>query len=187
MFACPNRNPLGGALVSDETLYTKARAGDLGAFDQLYGRYERRLFAFILRSLGNRSDAEEVFHDVFVGVMSGAAAEFPQARFVAWIFRMARNACANRLRRIHRGYAAAERLGADEAVEPGPEDRLLHDERATALAAAAGRLPEALADVFALRTSGLSYDEIADALEIPIGTVKSRMSSLIAHLRGELA
>ncbi len=174
-------------MVLDETLYQKARGGDLDAFDQLYGRYERRLFAFILRVLGNRHDAEEVFHDVFVQVMAGPIAEFPQARFVAWIFRVARNACANHLRRTQRGSRAAEQLARDEIHEPSPEDRLLHEERATALADAAARLPSALADVFALRTSGLSYDEIADALEIPLGTVKSRMSSLIAHLRGELA
>jgi RNA polymerase sigma-70 factor, ECF subfamily len=174
-------------LDSDEALYRRARAGDLGAFDRLYARHERRLFSFIYRVLGDRPDAEEVFHDVMVNVITGPEATFSQARFVSYMFRIARNACANYLRRRRRGSHALEQLVLPEAEVPGAEERLVEEERATALADAANRLPASLADVFALRSSGLSYDEIAEALGVPLGTVKSRMSALVAHLRGEMA
>jgi RNA polymerase sigma-70 factor (ECF subfamily) len=174
------------AIASDEGLYARVRQGDLSAFDQLYARYERRLFGFLLRVLGNRSDAEEVFHDVLLKVMTGPEAHFADARFVSYIFRMARNACANRQRHHLRGELALSRYPAPETSPENPEERLAEEERTTSLARAAEQLPPALAEVFGLRSSGLSYGEIAEALEIPLGTVKSRMNALVIHLKGEL-
>lgn len=155
----------------------------MGAFDRLYGRYERRLFGFLLRLIGDRADAEEVFHDVFVKVMTGPEAHFEDGRFMAYLFRTARNLCANLRRGAARGQRAFDGLAHLSQAPPSPEDRLVEEERAFQLAKAAAELPGALADVFALRTSGLSYDEIAGALGIPLGTVKSRMNALMNHLK----
>ena len=174
------------AMVSDESLYRKARGGDLAAFDQLYARHERQLFGFILRRIGDRAQAEELFHDVFVGVMSGAVAKFEEARFGAWLFRSARNACANWQRSRVRGEHAVARLGPDVEERPNPEAELMEEERITSLARAVERLPSVLADVFALRSAGLSYEEIADELQVPLGTVKSRMNTLVGKLRSEI-
>ena len=66
------------------------------------------------------------------------------------------------------------------------EDLLREEQRTLAVASAVEKLPTTLASVFHLRTSGLSYEDIAAALKIPIGTVKSRMHALVQHLRGEL-
>ena len=173
-------------MVSDEALYRKARDGDLAAFDQLYARHERQVFGFILRRIGDRAQAEELFHDVFVGVMSGSLAKFEEAHFAAWLFRSARNACANWQRSRFRGDRALEKIGADSPEWRDPESQLLDEERITSLSRAVERLPSVLADVFALRTAGLSYEEIADSLSIPLGTVKSRMSSLVGKLRAEI-
>jgi RNA polymerase sigma-70 factor (ECF subfamily) len=157
------------------------------AFDRLYGRHERPLFGFILRCVGERADAEEIFHDVFLKVMTGAEAKFDEARFAAWLYRLARNACANHRRGSVRGQRAARRL---EAVPPetddDPERRFLLEERATTLSRAVERLPGPLGEVFSLRSAGLSYEEIAAALGVPIGTVKSRMNSLVTQLKGEI-
>ncbi len=160
----------------------------MAAFDQLYGRHERSLFGFILRSVGDRADAEEIFHDVFLSVMTGAEATFAEARFAPWLYRLARNACANRRRGAVRGQRAVRRLQAvpEDNDEDDPERRYLLEERSTVLSQAVERLPGPLGEVFSLRSAGLSYEEIAAALGVPIGTVKSRMNSLVTQLKGEV-
>jgi RNA polymerase sigma-70 factor, ECF subfamily len=172
--------------LSDEELYRRARGGDLASFDRLYDRHERPLFGFILRCVGERADAEEIFHDVFLNVMVGAEASFGEARFGAWLYRSARNACANRRRGAARGWRAMQGLEVVQAEGTDPEQQLLLEERATALSRAVERLPEPLGEVFSLRSAGLSYEEIASALGLPLGTVKSRMNSLVTQLKGEI-
>jgi RNA polymerase sigma-70 factor (ECF subfamily) len=172
---------------TDEALCARAQKGETAAFDRLYARYEHRLFGFIMRLLNDRGAAEEVFHDTFLKVLDGAPTFDGPPRFSAWLFRVARNHCANHHRSRTRGADALRRLGSIEEVSVTPEDRLGEHERATALHRELGRLPETLTDVFHLRTSGLSYEEIAGVLEVPIGTVKSRMNALVTQLRGALS
>ena len=174
-------------METDEALCALAQQGDARAFDRLYARYEHRLFGFTLRLLGDRAEAEEVFHDTFLKVLVTTPVRFEGApRFSAWLFRVARNLCANRHRGRSRGDGALLRMRATEDAVPTPEDRVSEHERATALSVAVRALPETLAEVFHLRTSGLSYEEIAGVLELPLGTVKSRMNSLVTQLRGAM-
>jgi len=173
-------------METDEELFRRARQGDLAAFDQLYLRHERRLFGFILRLLGDRADAEEIFHDVFLSAFKARDVQLEEARFAAWIYRIARNACANKVRSRRRGANALFKLGEEEPPVASAEDLLREEQRTLAVASAVEKLPQTLASVFHLRTSGLSYEDIAAALGIPIGTVKSRMHALVQHLRGEL-
>lgn len=173
-------------METDETLYERARAGDLTAFDGLYARYERKVFGFLLRQLQDRSRAEEVLHDVFVQVLKASGVRFTDARFSAWLFRVARNLAANHLRTSSRASAALARVSRDAPDASTPLDSLLEEERAFALSRAVARLPRPLADVFHLRSSGLSYLEIAEALDLPLGTVKSRLNSLTHQLSEEL-
>lgn len=172
----------------DEVLWARAHRGDEAAFDRLYARYEHRVFGFLVRLLhGDRVVAEEVFHDTFLRVLDGRHLEPRGAlSFSAWLFRVARNLASNQLRKRRRGLHALERLSATETFEPTPEEHLGERERASALARAVESLPQGLADVFHLRTSGLSYEEIAGVLELPLGTVKSRLNTLVQQLRGVL-
>ena len=161
----------------------------MAAFDRLYARHERPLFGFILRrvGLGERGSAEEIFHDVFVQIMAGAEARFDETTFGPWLYRTARNRCANWWRSRHREDGALDRLGDTPRAAPDhPELRLLDEERATELARAVEQFPDGLAEVFALRSSGLSGIEIAEELQLPVGTVKSRMHALIAQLKGNV-
>jgi len=170
---------------SDERLFARVRSGDLSAFDELYARYERPLYGFLVASLKNRADAEDVFHDAFLSALKSRAVRLEEGGFRAWLFRIARNAVLNRQRSSARGAVAKAKVDAPEP-DATAVDRLEERERDAALSSAVARLPASLAEVYRLRSSGLSYDEIADVLETPVGTVKSRMHEMVKQLRKEM-
>lgn len=165
---------------SDEALLEAWRDGQLAAFDALYARYERPLFGFIVRQLdGDRAEAEDVMHQTFISVMRSKDV----LRVKALLFDVARNACANRRRSLKRGDAVPK----DEVGEATPPDELLMKRQASAaLQRALTRLPATLNEVWSLRAAGLSYDEVAKTLGVPLGTVKSRLHEVVSRLREEL-
>ncbi len=173
---------------SDESLHEQLLAGDLSAFDALYERHGRRLFGFVFRQLGDRQEAEDVVHDAFLTVLREGRRGRGLSCFRAWLFQVARNLCLNRRRSRQRADRAAQ---AASHVPPPPAahpERALQDRETTqALQLAVRRLPEALAELFHLRAEGLSYDDLAQVLEVPVGTVKSRMHELVSRLREEMA
>ncbi len=173
--------------TSDEILYEKLVEGDLKALDALYGRYQRHLFGFILGQLGDRQEAEDVLHDAFLAVLRDRRGRRAPACFRAWIYQVARNLCLNRARSRHRATRAIDAaahvafFSTDE-----PEGALLSAQSSEALRRAVARLPSPLAELFRLRAGGLSYEELAQVLDIPVGTVKSRMHELMNRLRAEV-
>jgi RNA polymerase sigma-70 factor (ECF subfamily) len=179
-------------LLSDERLYAQAKQGDMHAFDALYARYEGCLFGFIVSQVRERAAAEDLFHDTFVNALKAPAVAFEgEGGFRAWIYRIARNLVINRARHLKRGaLALAEVAASPDALAPRPPrptDEALADEAMrVALELAVARLPPTLSEVFHLRVSGLRYEEIADVLECPVGTIKSRMNQMVTTLREEL-
>ena len=172
---------------SDESLYGRMVAGDLPAFDQLYVRYEKRLFGFIRRYLSDRGEAEDVFHEAFLGVLRSREVSLERGSFRAWLFQIARNLCLNRLRSRGRGARAHAAL---RVVEPEPivdaQMALEEVEAVEALGRAVEKLPDTLAEVYHLRVEGLSYEEMAHVLETPLGTIKSRMHEAVSRLKQEM-
>jgi RNA polymerase sigma-70 factor (ECF subfamily) len=172
-------------MEADETLYGRVKEGDLGAFDELYARHAPRLFGFLRAQLPSPADAEEVMHEAMMRAFDGDEVVFDRACFRTWLYRIARNAALNRIRSIGRRARALEGI----PVEPSPpaaDEQLAHAEMMRALDVAVARLPVPLADVYHLRSSGLSYEEMAEVLEIPLGTLKSRMHQMVGALRQEL-
>jgi RNA polymerase sigma-70 factor (ECF subfamily) len=179
-------------LLADETLYAQAKQGDMRAFDALYERYEACLFGFIVSQVRDRTDAEDLFHETFVNALKAPVVRFEGGGgFRAWIYRIARNLVINRSRRAHRGARALAEVAKAPGVHgPQPlrasDDALADEEMRVALELAVARLPPTLSEVFHLRVSGLRYEEIADVLECPVGTIKSRMNQMVTQLREEL-
>jgi RNA polymerase sigma-70 factor, ECF subfamily len=173
-------------MPSDETLYLQLIGGDMAAFDELYRRYKRRLFAYIVRQVGDRSEAEDVYHEAFMAVLKERRSGRELSSFKAWIFEVARNLCRNRQRARDRNRRAVDKQSGALAMSPPAEQLLTEREAPLALERAAMQLPPPMAELYRLRTAGLNYDEIAEALDIPLGTVKSRMKAMLGRLREEM-
>jgi RNA polymerase sigma-70 factor (ECF subfamily) len=176
-------------MESDEALYARLLAGELAAFDRLYERYERRLFGFIRVQLEDPHEAEDVFHEAFLAVLDARRTGAELRSFKAWLFQVARNLCLNRIRSRQRAGRALESAAREAEVATGAagdDEAPLHPDD-PALQAAVARLPRGLAEVYQLRASGLSYDELATILAIPVGTVKSRMHEMVKRLRKEIS
>jgi RNA polymerase sigma-70 factor (ECF subfamily) len=170
----------------DERLVERLRQGDLGAFDRLYERYEGPLYGFIRSYLDDGAEAEDVFHEAFMQVLKNASGDL--SKFRAWLYTTARNLCLNRLRSRNRGDKARRRiLELQPEAAPDPEKQLEAHATTQALTQAVSGLPTALSEVFHLRASGMSYEEMATVLEIPLGTVKSRMHEMVQQLRKDMS
>lgn len=171
---------------SDEELYHRVRRGDLLAFDVLYGRYERRLLGFICKLVHNHHDAEDLFHEAFVSVLRSREVSFDRGSFCGWLYRIARNQCLNHLRSGRRQSELQHRAEVP-SEPPSAEASVADSERAALLQQAVAVLPPLLAEIYQLRSAGLSYEEMAEVLRIPLGTVKSRMNQMTQRLRDDLA
>jgi RNA polymerase sigma-70 factor (ECF subfamily) len=174
---------------SDEALFERLCGGDMAAFDVLYARLEAPLFGFIRARLGgDAAEAEDVMQEAFVAVLRERDRRTPVRNVRAWLYQVAQHICLNRARsRSRAGHAIDEaRRIEPEAHAPVAERALEENERAQSLARAVEKLPTTLAELYHLRASGMSYEEVADATGVPIGTVKSRMHDLVRRLREEM-
>ena len=174
---------------SDEALLAAHLRGDPGAFGVLVGRHERRIYGLCLRILGNREDAEDATQEAFLAALRKAATFRRAAAFSTWLYRIAVNAATDQARR--RGRARTVPLDPDDAgTPPRAHDPADHgDAVATAVTvqAALARIPEEFrAAVVLCDLLRLPYAEAAAVLEVPVGTVKSRVFRGRLALAGEL-
>ncbi len=178
------------------------RQGDARAFEVLVARHRRGLFNFLLRSVGNRSRAEELLQDVFVRVIRAKGRYEQTARFSTWIYTIARNICVDESRRAkfrrtvsldaprrgRDGEDGSSLLEATATDEVGVDAASMGPTLQSRLAGAVERLPEDQREVFLMRQmSGLSFKEIGEVVGAPENTVKSRMRYALEKLREELA
>lgn len=168
-------------MESDEAVFARLRRGEVLAFDILYERYAARLLGFIDKRLGDRALAEDVLQEVFLAM---AKAQNPSILCLrAWLYQIAQNLCAKQVRRTKHLVPETEHLAIQ--TESAEGQLAFHASRAKLQAAVEG-LPVHLNVLYTLRAEGLSYDEIAAQLSLPLGTVKSRMHQLVTLLRDEV-
>ncbi len=177
-----------GRRGDDGELLDRLRRGDPRAFEALVIAYQHRVFGVALRMLRNRAEAEEVAQEVFLRVHRAIAGFRGEAKLSTWLYAIASRLCLNRLatgeRRLAReGEESLERLRADA-------DPAAHVERAeleAALQRAIDELPGERRIVVVLRdVEGLAYEEIAEALELPLNTVRSRLHRARMDLKEKL-
>ena len=167
-----------------EELIRDMAAGNRDALAQLYDRYAARVLPFVLRIVRERADAVEVLQDVFWEAWRGAAAYDPsRGTPEAWIITRARTRAIDRVRPVRR---RGETFVAATAGPPPPPggDAVMRPEDRQLVAGALAQLSEAQREVIELAYySGLTQTEIAERLEQPLGTVKTRIRLALARLR----
>lgn len=167
-------------------LIARSQNGDAGAFDQLVGGYQDRIYHLAYRITGNHADAQDAAQDAFVKAYLSLRAFRMQAAFSTWLHRIAVNVAVDLIRRREKRAAPVLDLAAP-ATDPlfdGVERAEIQQRIHRAIA----RLPLEQRTVAVLRDiQGCPYEEIAEVMKVPIGTVRSRLSRARETLRMMLA
>lgn len=175
----------------DDTLMLAWVAGDVAAFETLYARHRLGLHRFLVRQLGERALADELFQDVWQRVIAARAGWTPDAAFATWLYRIAHNRLGDHWRaRRHRPAAPADAdLRAERVPDPTtPEREAEADEDARRVRAAIDALPDDQRTVVLLRLEQeLSLEEIGEITGAGRETVKSRLRYAMDKLRARLA
>jgi RNA polymerase sigma factor (sigma-70 family) len=160
-------------LQGDEHLIAMARAGNPGAFEAIVDRYQGRLLGFCRQMLGSTEDAEDVLQEVFVNAYRAMLADEREINLRPWLYRIARNRCLNHLRKPTAD--AQESMDMVPAVEASSTAEKVHNrEEFRQLLTDVGKLPETQRSALLLREmDAMSYEEIAQAMETSVPSVKS--------------
>jgi len=167
----------------------RLRRGDPRAFEELVIAYQHRVFGVALRMLGSRAEAEEAAQEVFLRAHRAIADFRGDAKLSTWLYAIASRLCMNRLtsgerRLLREGEETLARIPSGHA---SPADELERSERDAALHRAIAELSDERRMVVVLRDlEGLSYEEIASALDLELGTVRSRLHRARMDLKEKL-
>lgn len=187
--------------ATDQEVVAQARLGREAAYRELVRRYERPIFSLIYRMVRDRELAEDLAQETFVKALKAVGSYRPEYKFSSWIFKIANNAAIDHLRK--RELATLSIEGSPHAVTPDameatalqiggrlpdPLEVLEARELGGAIEAAIGRLrPEYRACILLRHVEGRPYEEIAEMLGLPLGTVKTYIHRARHELREALA
>jgi RNA polymerase sigma-70 factor, ECF subfamily len=175
-----------GADASDLSLVRRVQRGDKGAFDALVLKYQHKLVKLVMRYVRNAAEAEDIAQEAFIKAYRALPQFRGDSAFYTWLYRIAINTAKNAV--VSRDRSPVEydldRNAGEESYEmqgrmkdaETPEGLVLTDEIRATVNAAIEALPEDLRTAIVLRElEGLSYEEIAAAMDCPVGTVRSRI------------
>jgi RNA polymerase sigma-70 factor (ECF subfamily) len=169
--------------VEDRDLIVKARRGDVEAYNLLVSRWERRVFNYLLRLVGQREDAMDVSQAVFLKAYQNLPKLDDAAKFSSWLFRIAHNEAFSLLRRRR----PEGELTQEPRTSAGAA-RLLPIELSLAVESALARLSSEQREAVLLKVyQGFKFDEMAEILDCPVSTVKSRLYTALELLKVTLS
>ena len=180
---------------TDEELVARATAGDVDSFNQLVIRWERTIYALAYRTLGREEDARDVVQEAFLRAYRGLRGFKGEAKFSSWLYRITLNLCRDWIRRERRapvvqppeGTDAVDLADAQAAPTESVEDLVARREMSRAVSRAMAELPEEQRIAIVLKEyHGLTFQEIADQLNCPLSTVKTRLYQGLSVLRRRL-
>ena len=167
--------------MSDELIYACKR-GDMAAFEELYNKYNQKVYSIAFNMLGTEADAMDAVQEIFIKVFKSIRSFRGNSAFSTWLYRVAVNVCYDELRKRNRLQTDSIEWFAENGHElqsnlPLPEEQVISSVKADELKTAILSLKEDYRVVLILRdVIGLSYDAIAGILFLPVGTVKSRIA-----------
>lgn len=187
--------------LSDQALIARIREGRESAARELIRRYEKPVFSLILRLVRDRGDAEDLAQDTFIKVLKALDSYDPRRKFSSWIFKIAHNTALDQLRKKELATLSldgsphatdAEEVDATVltaiASDETPEDYAANRELGTVLERAIATLrPEYRTAIILWHVEGRPYDEIAEIMGVPLGTVKTYIHRARGELRQKLA
>jgi RNA polymerase sigma-70 factor (ECF subfamily) len=165
-----------------ETLIQRCLNGDQAAWDLIVGQYWRKVFNVAYKFVGKHDEAEDLTQDIFLKIFKSLDTFDRRANFQTWLISVSRNLCIDHYRSVRKERETIDRDVdpgelAPATSEPGPVAVLEQRDRVTLLRRALAALPETLRTAVLMRDiQELSYQEIADRLRLPEGTVKSRIN-----------
>lgn len=165
--------------LSDRTLLHGVRRGDERAFEALFERHYASVYGVVMRIVGSAEEAEEVTQDTFLKLYHRPIADSDETNVRGWLFRVATNAAFNlvRSRRRRRGWLRRFAGRVDRYADDDPLDQVARREEAETVREHLARLPERQRTALVLRSSGLSYAEVASVIGVSassVGTILSR-------------
>jgi RNA polymerase sigma-70 factor (ECF subfamily) len=189
------------ARLTDQEVVLLARSGREAAYRELIRRYERPVFALLFRMVRDRELAEDLSQETFIKALNAIESYRPEFKFSSWIFKIANNAAIDHLRRRELdtlsldGSPHAETPEAMQATalqigmrQESPLDTVEAKELGSEIEAAIGRLrPEYRSCILLRHVEGRAYEEIAEILDLPLGTVKTYIHRARNELRVALA
>jgi RNA polymerase sigma-70 factor (ECF subfamily) len=184
------------AAVPDEELVRRVLEGEEELFEVLVRRHQGRILSHVARMVGNRDDALDLTQEIFLKVFQALDRYNPDFKFSTWLFRIAGNAAIDQLRKKRPRTVPLETTDSDGKVSSpeyrshdlDPYGQLRNMERGGAILDAISQLPPEFRELIALRHfTGLSYEEIADIKNMPLGTVKNKLFRARAVLKERLA
>jgi len=181
--------------LSDDQIIERTLAGETDAFSLLVRRWERPIYGLSLRMLGRDEDARDVCQETFLAAFRNLRKFRGDAKFSSWLYRIALNACHTKIRKSNSFYQQS----IDHEDEDGRQyeladtesealsEKLERDQRAALVRKALQALPGEMRQIIVMKEyEELTFAEIADVLEIPVSTVKSRLYTGLQQMRRRL-